>query len=252
MCGIFGIILSQSEYNEPTAGISMHERIRELSTANLPRGNRQFGFWCWSPMASWRRKFNTPFDPANLPLSPMQGVIVHTRAPTGSSISANPLNDIHPFEGRDFVLMMNGQLLEYDKKEHINQRRLHDSHIDTAYLAGNIEWWLQNRIVEDRSNGEQSFDELPVSEALALAIADFTGQQACVLWHRPSRQLYVWRVMSTLYHRQVDGRIELSSAKQSDAGWRLFDEGCVYRIDPNTLAIVKEALFPFSTPYATA
>jgi glucosamine 6-phosphate synthetase-like amidotransferase/phosphosugar isomerase protein len=166
----------------------------------------------------------------------------HTRAPTGEDIG---VRGVHPFITDSFHFAHNGVLINWKREPFDHWRkvvadgRLWRTDVDsTAILAG---------IQYQTNRGEL----LP--EAICETMREVEGQAGCWLYEEEYGALYLWRVMATLYLRQVDGVWYFSSAKTPlFRGTDLMIEGQVLRLPRgHTNPIARNVgSFDFKTPYA--
>ncbi len=225
MCGVFGIVSAVS------VAQADFDRLGELNKA---RGNLAFG----GLVARWENgrfhpapfHHNTPFDSRLVSLHNARLVLSHIRAPTGGQ--SNDPTEIHPYETADLWLAHNGLLLNHEQFS--QWRILPHSSVDSQVIIGGIQWHL--------TNGRS------LLAAICQTVEQLEGQQACWLWHKPTQQIYLWRVMSPIYLDQTATTLLFSSVRPS-ADATLMPEGEIWRIDPLNCHIERAATFTFYNPY---
>ena len=227
MCGIFGIV-SNSRIDP-----AEFRALGQLSTA---RGNLGFGGLVVNRQGCDVYRYPIPFDAMKVPLQDAIIALGHVRAPTGGQ-SSN-IAEVHPFETRDLLLAHNGLLLNHTD---FPQWRIDPAqNVDSQVIIGGIQRHLD--------------DGLPLAEAIKQTVEALDGQQACWLWHKPTSQIYLWRVMAPNYvsvHAAQDHhpqRLIFSSIK-GPLAQNLLDEGIIYRLDPAVLSLSEVANFAFYNPY---
>ncbi len=224
MCGIFGLIASQAQ---PSITLSA---VRRLGTRNTERGNLGFGALIMRNHDLSAYHFTRPFDADPLPADGAQIVLGHVRAPTGGQ--SDSIAEIHPFETRDLYLAHNGLLLNH---AHFAEWRIDPAlHVDSQVIIGGIQHALDAG--------------LALTEAIRRTVEALDGQQACWLWHKPTRTIYLWRVMSPIYSGLLDGHLAFSSVK-GDSVDRLLSEGVIYRLNRAALSFDAVDQFKFYNPY---
>lgn len=253
MCGIFGVFYTDRAFEQtcrevqlgngngnggdrPKPKVLPHESVlATLAPSNLKRGNKAFGYFAWREDTRFARRFPRPFDMDAITTLRMKLIVCHSRAPTEGD--ANNIAEVHPYSTEFGELFMNGMLLNYLDFE---ERRTHNSRVDTAYLAGNLSYHL--------SHAEP---QAPVEDAIANAISEFTGQQACVFVDRRWGETFVWRCMSTLFfggHRQ-QGYSVISSTRVARVCEEEVPQGVLYSIDRNRCLLVPRAEFAYKSIY---
>lgn len=223
MCGIFGII---------TQTVVDPDRYAELGGLNTRRGNLAFGGLVGRPDAIRVYRYASPFDAARVELDGATLALSHIRAPTGGQSS--DLDEVHPFETGDVLLAHNGLLLNHQA---FPQWRINPAiAVDSQVIAGGVQGQLD--------------DGLTIIAAIKRTVEALKGQQACWLWHKPTRQVYLWRVMSPLYVGHTAGQRVFSSVKHVTAP-DLLNEGVIYRLDSRQLDLEVVGDFAYDTPYKT-
>jgi len=221
MCGIFGNI-SQTAIDPAL--------YAELGHVNTQRGNLAFGGLAGMPDAIRVFRYPDPFDAARIELDSATLVLSHIRAPTGGQSQA--IGEIHPFETQDVLLAHNGLLLNHQAYP---QWRIDPSlAVDSQVIAGGVQCYLD--------------DGLTVERAIMRTVEALSGQQACWLWHRPARQIYLWRVMSPLWVGQADNGVVFSSVRHHLTP-DLLEEGAIYRLDSRSLEFERVSRFAYYSPY---
>ena len=224
MCGIFGIV-SRAKIDSVQFG--------QLGQLNTARGNLGFGGLICDIDACKVYRYTTPFDASKIPIDQATVALGHVRAPTGGQ--STHIAEIHPFETDTLLLAHNGLLLNY---RDFPQWRINPAvDVDSQVIAGGIHRHLE------------SGQSLP--EAIKKTVEALDGQQACWLWHKPSRQIYLWRVMAPIYVNSLAGdqaMIIFSSIKDSHAQI-LLEEGIIYRLDPAALSLTGVLNFSYYNPY---
>lgn len=222
MCGIFGVI-----------GASEVPRMfGVLGERNTERGNRAFGALVLRGEARATHRFAGPFDASRVPLDGAEAVFGHVRAPTHGD--PDNLAEVHPFETRAVLLAHNGLLLNHDRYP---QWRIDtSSEVDSQVIAGGVQSHLDAG--------------LSIVEAICRTIEVLDGQQACWLWHKPSAQLYLWRVMSPIY-TGIDASNEslCFSSIKSPGVETLLAEGMLHRLDTDARAFRPLQAFSYYSPY---
>lgn len=228
MCGIFGLI-SRVE----AADLDHFHRLAQL---NRQRGNLGYGYvgTAWEPSS---RLHQVVYRSATPYLKPVVGyrerqtvALGHIRAPTGGR--SQSIAEIHPFESGRFLLAHNGLLLNAD--QHPAWRLNEQINVDSQVLLGGI---LANH------DGRHA-----LADAISITAAALDGQQACWLWDKRLRQLYLWRVMSPIYIKRSHENFLFSSLSFDNEG-ELLDEGAVYRLNFQDWRLEKVAAFDFYSPY---
>jgi glutamine phosphoribosylpyrophosphate amidotransferase len=227
MCGIYGVIDKTAVSREAFIGLGL---------ANQQRGNRTFGYMTAvlsQPVEPPDvRRFMAPFAPQMAQVGHSQVVLAHNGTPT----NGRPLTEtaVHPFASRSALLAHNGLLLN-DRQ--FPQWRLNPERpitVDSEIILGGIQHYLDVGTA--------------VAEAIARTAGRLEGQQACWLWHLPTQQLYLWRVMSPLFILNDRQSFHFSSVRFGPIQ-QLLAEGIVYQLDPVTLALTEAATFDFYSPY---
>ena len=225
MCGIFGVISSQTV--DPGY-------FRAIGGLNTVRGNRSFGVLTVAADGSIGTTHRlTPFQadqPDQVALENVQIALGHVRAPTDGN--ANDIMAVHPFQTPDLWMAHNGLLLNHMDHDHW---RLPDAvKIDSTVLVGGIQHHLDLM--------------LPIDKAIRHTVESLDGQQACWVWYIPNRMIYLWRVMSPIYVAQSEYTVTFSSIR-SGASDRLLDEGVIYQIDPATVTVSTIGTFNYHNPF---
>lgn len=251
MCGIFGVFYTDRAFMQtlrevelktdaPERKVVPHEVLLSLlAPPNLKRGNKAFGYFAWREDLRFARRWTVPFDADAITALRMKIVVCHNRAPTDGD--ADNIAEVHPYSTSFGELFMNGILLNYLDPQ-FEERRHHNSRVDTAYLAGNLDYHLVN-------GDPQS----PVEDAIANAVGEFKGQQACVFVERKWGETFVWRNMSTLFfgsHRKL-GYSLISSTRIPGMCEQEVPQGIVYSVDRNRCLLVPRAEFAHESIYAT-
>ena len=221
MCSIFGIL------NPTTTDPDLYADLGRLNTR---RGNLAFGGLVGVPDAIRVFRFADPFDAARVNLDDAQLLLSHIRAPTGGQ--SHSLDEVHPFETKEVLLAHNGLLLNHF--DYPQWRIFPQVAVDSQVIAGGVQHTLD--------------DGLTVETAITHTIEALSGQQACWLWHRPSRHVYLWRVMSPLWVGQTANRFVFSSVRHHTTT-DLLDEGVLYRLDSHALEFAVVARFSYYSPY---
>lgn len=239
MCGIAGAIAVGVDRGEAAIDYTCLEL---LVRANLTRGNLGHGVFAFAPGVEMIYRRNGAMKPEQLHgLSelPYRIVAVHTRAPTGrQSVSVDCL---HPFSTDRLLMAHNGLLINWRDEYHTRARelcgsgRLSEIDVDTTALLAGI------------SNASAS---LPMSHAIARTAELFDGQQACWLFDRTTRIMYLWRVMAPIYYGVRDGVVYFGSACLDGVTSHLLPQGMVAGIDYKTSPPwITTVQFDFKTPY---
>lgn len=219
MCGIFGI-WSQNNID--------HSQFASLGDLNTRRGNLGFGTLIKGKNDLRVIRYATPFDAAKVQWEWADLVLGHVRAPTGGQ--SDNLAEIHPLETQDLLLAHNGLLLNHHL---FPEWRLDPAlNLDSQVIIGGIQYFL-----------DAGRD---IVESIQATVEKLEGQQACWLWHKPTQQLYLWRVMSPIYTQQTADQIVFSSV-QNGAISNLLDEGMIYHVEPQKIAGVGH--FSYYSPY---
>ncbi|MEM7032602.1 MAG: hypothetical protein AAF629_23820 [Chloroflexota bacterium] len=221
MCGIFGVISQHSVSSQV---------FHELGEYNIPRGNMGFGGLCWSSVSNHVFRFTTPFDAKQVDLCKANIVLGHIRAPTGGQ--SDSLANIHPFETERLLLAHNGLLINHTQFPHW---RLDPSVlVDSQVIIGGISEVLQ---AEDN-----------VPTAITKTVSELDGQQGCWLWDKNHQQLYLWRVMSSLYYTYRSGQLIFSSV-QCPLAHQLLPEGTIFQANETAQYFSQVGKFDFYNPY---
>lgn len=227
MCGIYGVIDKTAVFRQAFIGLGL---------ANQQRGNRSFGYLTAElsqpPQPPTVKRFMMPFTPQMAHIGHSQVVLAHNGTPT----HGQPLTEstVHPFASRSALLAHNGLLLN-DRQ--FPQWRLDPDRpntVDSEVILGGIQHYLDGGTA--------------VAQAIALTVSQLEGQQACWLWHLPTQQLYLWRVMSPLFILNDRQSFHFSSVRFGPIQ-QLLAEGIVYQLDPATLQLTEAAEFNFYSPY---
>ena len=223
MCGIFGLISKHTI--EPAA-------FHQIGEQNTVRGNRAFGVLTISAAdgSPGVVKRVTPFDAAQVALQNVSIALGHVRAPTDGR--ADDPAAVHPFQTNDLWLAHNGLLLNHEAYAH--WRPIGAAKIDSTVIIGGI----QRQIEAGR----------PIIEAIQHTVEPLDGQQACWLWHMPSRLLYLWRVMSPIYSTQTPELLTFSSIRGALSD-QLLAEGTIYQIDPTAIGLSAVGTFAYRNPF---
>lgn len=235
MCGTFGIV-----QNKPGVDGAL---VEELVRANLGRGDRSWGLFCWSPTRSmvlrstekWREGLTVqvPWTPDHgTDVSWAQVVLGHVRAPTSGE---SRLLDTHPFETERLLLAMNGIFTKVEEASV-------ESRVDTADLA----WYLDT--IQHRS--------IPYRIVSAME-GPFQGQAACWMWDKREEKLYLWRATNPLYFDrdllEHDVTRFVFSSTMEKISRKLLREGVVYGLDPRStepLDLWRTCSFKVSSIYS--
>ncbi len=225
MCGIFGKI---DDCAIEAAVIS------PLVQASLHRGNLGFGYFSASlagnDMQGAIYRFARPYTDSLLTIDAHQHIVLgHVRAATSG---ARDKRGVHPFESADLLLAHNGILLNHADFPAWQGA----AGVDSETILNGIQAHL------DEAPGQQT------AGAITRTISQLEGQQACWLWHKRERALYLWRVMSPLFFGRTDTSLTFASTRTNDCPHPL-PEGIVYRFIPFTMAWQQVATFPFTSPY---
>jgi glutamine phosphoribosylpyrophosphate amidotransferase len=221
MCGIFGIIGHTPI--DPALYVT-------LGQSNTQRGNLAFGGLVGVPAAMRVFRYADPFDASRVDLDGAQVILSHIRAPTGGQ--SRELAEVHPFETRDVLLAHNGLLLNHHD---FPAWRIDSSlAVDSQVIAGGVQHHLD--------------DGQAIETAIASTAGTLSGQQACWLWHKPTRQLYLWRVMSSLWIGRTANHAVFSSVRHESTP-TLLDEGVIYHVDCSTLELEAVSQFDYYSPY---
>ena len=221
MCGIFGVLSDRPI--EPARFIHLGER-------NTERGNLGFGGLTWSPAQASPRvfRYSTPFDPSKLALDGVHRALGHVRAPTGGQ--SDRIAEIHPFVSRDVLLAHNGLLINH--ADFPDWRLDPALQVDSQVIAGGIQHHLDAGFT-------------PVG-AIRATVEHLDGQQACWLWHLPTKAVYLWRVMAPVYVSNGPDWLNFSSVRD-DLAQNLIEEGIIYRLE--LLSFVDVGSFTFYNPF---
>ncbi len=224
MCGIYGIIDKTAVSREAFIGLGL---------VNKQRGNRTFGYaTAVLPQPPTVQHFMAPFQPQVVQLGACQVALAHNGTPTnGRPLTATA---VHPFASRSALLAHNGMLLNHEAFGQWRLDRERPSSVDSEIILGGIQHYLD--------------EGTAVAQAIAETVSQLEGQQACWLWHRPTQQLYLWRVMSPLFMFNDGQSVHFSSVRLGPIQ-NLLPEGIVYRLDPATLSLTEAAVFNFYSPY---
>jgi glutamine phosphoribosylpyrophosphate amidotransferase len=225
MCGIYGVIDKTAVSREAFIGLGL---------ANKQRGNRTFGYVTavWRPQPPTVHRFIAPFQPQLVQMGACHVALAHNGTPTNGRPTTETA--VHPFASRSALLAHNGMLLNH---EAFGQWRLDPERpitVDSEIILGGIQHCLDGGTA--------------VAEAIAQTVGQLEGQQACWLWHLPTQQLYLWRVMSPLFILNDRQSFHCSSVRFGPIQ-QLLSEGIVYQLDPVTLALTEAAAFDFYSPY---
>ena len=233
MCGIFGIITND------TADWALFSHLAEQ---NKVRGNRAFGYLTLHKEAGPSSeqtaeqvnieivRHTTPFEPGLITATPARLILGHICAPTGGRITS--LEQVHPFETHNGYLAHNGLLLNHQQ---FPQWRLTPGRtVDSQVIAGGIQHFLAQG--------------LPPPQAIKQTVERLDGQQACWYWHKPSGDLYLWRVMSPIYVGQDGDTFCFSSVEHASCP-QLLAEGVIHRLERETLLLMSLAEFSYFSPY---
>jgi glutamine phosphoribosylpyrophosphate amidotransferase len=218
MCGIYGVIDKTAVSREAFIGLGL---------ANKQRGNRTFGYaTAVLSQPPTVQRFMAPFQPQVVQMGACQVALAHNGTPT----NGRPLTEtaVHPFASRSALLAHNGMLLNH---EAFGQWRLDPERpftVDSEIILGGIQHYLD--------------EGTAVAEAIAQTVSQLDGQQACWLWHLPTQQLYLWRVMSPLFILNDRQSFHFSSVRFGPIQ-QLLSEGIVYQLDPVTLAADRSGCF---------
>ena len=249
MCGIFGVFYTDRAFEQLCREVSLADGAQErkvvphesllalLAPPNLKRGNKAFGYFAWREDLRFARRWTVPFNADALTALRMKLIVCHNRAPTDGD--ADNIAEVHPYSTQFGELFMNGILLNYLDPQ-FEERRHHSSRVDTAYLAGNLDYHLVNGDLQS-----------PIEDAIATAVGEFKGQQACVYVERKWGETFVWRVMSTLYfggHRKL-GYSTISSTRIPGLCEEEVPQGIVYTVDRNRCLLVPRAEFAYESIY---
>lgn len=259
MCGIFGVFYTDQAFERmvqeierpstaPKSAVRPHELVlAELAPENLKRGNKAFGYFAWREDMRFARRFIVPYTLDSITALRMKSLVVHNRAPTEGDPS--DYAQVHPYETKYGHLFMNGILLNHLDGVFAG-RKTHSSPVDTAYLAGNIDYWTKylREAVDDDS---KEVNVVPMEYSLGTAVSEFKGQQACVFIEPKWGITYLWRVMSTLYFGAFPskGYSVVSSSKIDGVAETLLKEGVVYTLDRNRCALVAAQTFGYESIY---
>ena len=251
MCGIWGIISSKQ--------VSFAQ-FAQLGEMNKVRGNLGFGGYVAdlqdTAVSEQTFRYPQPFDAELLPVQSANVALGHIRAPTGSR--SHLVAEVHPFVVGDLLLAHNGLLLNY--------LDFPEWRLDTAVIVDSQ--IILGGIYTHRQKG------LPLSEAIAQTVSQLDGQQACWLWSKTERKLYLWRVMSPIYVIQTgDGFLfsstslegfltrrrggaegDLERPYSDDSSFPIFDnvlldEGKIYQFNFATMTLSVSSEFAYYSPY---
>ena len=214
MCGIFGIITDQTVEAA---------QFDHLGMRNTERGNLGFGAFVSTPDHESVFRYTTPFDADKIPLIGANIALGHVRAPTGEQ--SDSIAAIHPFETRDLLLAHNGLLLNY--RDFPAWKVNPEIDVDSQMIIGGIQAGLDQG--------------MPIIAAIKRTVEALDGQQACWLWYKPERALFLWRVMAPIYCATEATTCRFSSVRD-DLAPNLLREGIIYRLDSFNLTEVE----PFS------
>lgn len=225
MCGIFGIIGRDFvDYNQ----------FFELAESNTQRGNLGFGY-ITGIIAPDNAGIQTrvirhaqSFQRNLVTQEVINIILAHNRAPT--SAQSTRLSDVHPFESRDGYLAHNGLILN-----HIEYSNWYPGYsVDSQVIIGGIQHQLTRG--------------LDLLKAIKITAESLEGQQGCWYWHKPSQQLYLWRVMSPIYVSEKKTVLYFSSTRCELAG-SLLKEGVIYQYDIKLSCLNEAGTFEFQSPY---
>lgn len=244
MCGIFGHVVGPDGTPNPNI-------LTELAKANSSRGERGFGTWLWS-----REQLALVKSVDSLRLDLVEEAAkysvsaFHVRAPTCAvepMRGGDEIRRVHPFTTDRFLLAHNGIIQNWKAEKYEKWRltaasgELHSIPVDSTVLLAGIQFYTERG--------------LSTKESIAKTLSDVEGQMGCWMWDdgKWRQMLYLWRVMSTIYTRVIEGVMYFSSAK-SDAlpSAQLLQEGKIYVATPHTFPI-RELVetFTYSSPYHT-
>jgi glutamine phosphoribosylpyrophosphate amidotransferase len=199
MCGIFGVYSANANIDKDV--------LKEVAVRNSFRGNRGLGILQHSDQVVVNR-YASVNENWHEDITDVSDVVLgHTVAPTGTS------HIVHPIETERFIFAHNGILLNY--KEYPQWGWL-DNKLDSAYLlCGIIDSLVDN-----------------VADSIVKTAEQFKGQQSCWLYDKNTNELYVWRVMSTLFYGAHNDAIWFSSTNDIKAFQlkNAFNEGIVYKL----------------------
>lgn len=215
MCGLFGMIGHNLTANE---GACIHYEFFEALQANTKRGGEGWGVLLHNEYrtgpgtSSFSEAEGIPFPGffMNTVSHLTRVVLCHVRIPTGHHDA--DLRKVHPFMKGSLYLAHNGIIPDYK-----NTGRDIGSDVDSAYLLG-----LISALYEEQPDS--------LSNAIAKAVSQMGGQQACWLFDSVSQDIFVWRHMSPLYYGfgPESGQFLISSVP-TDCASKEFDEGVVWR-----------------------
>jgi glutamine phosphoribosylpyrophosphate amidotransferase len=221
MCGIFGIVSRRS--------VDAEQFIR-LGELNTQRGNLAFGGIVLHQDHVETYRYTTPFDGSKIPLDNTCIALGHVKAPTGGQ--SDNIAEVHPFENANLLLAHNGLLLNHLQ---FPEWRLDPAiNVDSQVIIGGIQMKLDTG--------------LTVIEAIKETVEALDGQQACWLWHKPTGDLYLWRVMSPIY-KGMDTEQFIFSSTKSNATQQILREGVIYRFDWTHYDLIEITNFDYYNPY---
>lgn len=242
MCGLFGHVVKVAGSIE----VANPGVMSELAKANLKRGSLGYGMWAWTPQRETLvREGSMALQPFQTrPLAAFDVSAVHVRAPTGGQDAL--VSKVHPFRTDRFLFAHNGVLVNWKHNEQQERWR----HVASSGIMSYIDVDSVSILagIQAHVEGSPPFD---VPSAIAATMEHIEGQAACWLWDDLFNQLYIWRVMSTLYIYETPYVRYFSSArvdtqlKGFDAREEVVVEGMVYHM----LGFQKSNAFRFSSPY---
>jgi glucosamine 6-phosphate synthetase-like amidotransferase/phosphosugar isomerase protein len=245
MCGIMGFVVV-------TAGKRADgDLFTKVVKANVSRGSLGYGAWTWSRgVGSYLVRETAEINPELAVQAARLGTVcaIHTRAPTGGQ--NDDLDNIHPFAIGRFLVAHNGLLLNWQDEtpatwmHDADHGRLAYTEVDSAAIAAGIQYHFERGSM--------------VADAIGNTMEALEGQAGCWLWDDATKWLYLWRVMSTIYTRRIDGVYYFSSAMVEGIfdGNDLLVEGTVVRLaaQPNAdidfstgISVLRK--FEYKSPY---
>lgn len=221
MCGIFG-------FSSPRPTSVDWEYLSHLATVNELRGARASGILVISPQA--HALLRHPTKPITVGLRTVEdqagsrllsSILCHSKAPTIGDAGYDETTQPVTNPEKTMILGHNGSILN---------------------------WRSIDMSVPFDSPAILSAIRLPEETMIPHGLSRLDGQHACWLYLTPSKQTYLWRVMSPLFVRQRRGSTWFSSvAPPGDEGWESLKEGILYRIGPTGLVTV--GAFSYSSIY---
>jgi len=220
MCGIMGFVVSGRHRKADSV------LLESIIAANVARGTRGYGAWVWDPSGSFLVKEMAEISPDIAIQCTRLGTVcaIHTRAPTGGQDSYKELERVHPFSIGHFLFAHNGLLLNWRNNQ--TMEWLHDASngklsridVDSVAIAAGIQRHYEMG--------------LSVHASICYTMEAVEGQAGCWLWDDQVKALYLWRVMSTVYIRLIDGVYYFSSAMVDGVFTEndLLTEGTVIRL----------------------